>query len=38
VALVCWARRAGESVVLKLNPRGHLEEELIAAQARALGF
>jgi streptomycin 6-kinase len=38
VALVCWARRGGESVVLKLNPRCHPEEELIAAQARALEF
>jgi streptomycin 6-kinase len=38
VALVCWARRAREPVVLKLNPRGHPEDELIAAQAQALEF
>jgi streptomycin 6-kinase len=38
VALVCWATRDGTPVVLKLNPRGHREEELIAAQAQALEF
>ena len=38
VALVCWASHAGAPVVLKLNPRGHREEELIAAQVSALEF
>jgi streptomycin 6-kinase len=38
VALVCWARRADMPVMLKLNPRGHPEERLIAAQAHALEF
>ena len=38
VALVCSATRAGESVVLKVNPRRHPEEGLIAAAAVALEF
>jgi streptomycin 6-kinase len=36
VALVCWAKRDGEPLVLKLNPRGHPEDKLIAAQATGL--
>jgi streptomycin 6-kinase len=38
VALVCWARRGGAPVVLKVNPRGHREDDLIAAQVTALRF
>jgi len=38
VALVCSATRAGERLVLKLNPRGHPEEELVTAEAAGLEF
>ncbi len=38
VALVCSATRAGEPVILKLNPRRNPEEGLIAAETAALEF
>lgn len=37
-ALVCGALAAGRPVVVKVNPRGHREEDRLAAEARALRF
>jgi hypothetical protein len=38
VALVCFARRVGEPVVLKVNPRQHPEARLLAAEGAGLEF
>ena len=38
VALVCAAVRDGRPVVLKLTPRGHPDDVLLASEARTLCF
>jgi streptomycin 6-kinase len=38
VGLVCDARRDGQAVVLKVNPRGHEDDVQMAGEARGLEF
>jgi streptomycin 6-kinase len=38
VALVCAAGRAGQPVILKVNPRGHSDDAQLATEGAALSF